>query len=475
MKKLIFTLLLAAMSTMIAVNAKNYDFMVDGIYYNKNGTKATVTYKSTYDSYSGDVIIPETVTYSGTTYTVTTIGKSAFSFCSKLTSVTIPHTVTTIGEEAFIQSSGLESVTIPNSVTVINDYVFYGCKKLPSVVIPESVTSIGECAFSNCNSLTSVVLPSSVTTIKSDAFAICGQIDIHITDLKAWCAIFFENDFSNPLINEGHLFLNGEEIIDLVIPASVTSIGQYAFTGYHDLASVTIPNSVNTIGVYAFEDCSGLTDVNISDLKTWCNISFGNDRSNPLYYASHLYLNGDAINDLIIPETLTTIGEYAFSYFRGLTSVSIPNSVTRIGYNAFLCGTGLTNISIGNSVSSIGNYALSTYSKLASVLCYGVVPPSITRYSFMADAYNATLYVPFEAQEKYMMHEIWGKFNHIVPFIGAGPGDVDGDGELGITDVTTLIDQLLNGNELPAYADVDGDGIVGITDVTALIDLLLNQ
>ena len=471
MKKLLLSLLLMALT---AVGAQAYDFVVDGIYYNKNGTKATVTYRSTYDSYRGDIIIPETVTYRGTTYTVTTIGNSAFSFCSKLTRVTIPNTVTTICDEAFINCDGLESVTIPNSITFINDYVFYGCKKLSSVVIPESVTSIGECAFSNCNSLTNVVLPSSVSTIKSDAFAICGQMDIHITDLKSWCSIFFENDFSNPLINEGHLFLNGEEIIDLVIPTSVTSIGQYAFTGYHDLKSVTIPNSVTSIGEFAFEECNGLTGVNITDLQAWCNISFRNDRSNPLYYAAHFYLNGDEIIDLIIPETVTSIGEYAFSYFRGLASVTIPNSVTSIGGNAFLCCTGLTSISIGNSVSYIGNYAFSTYSKLERVVCHSMVPPTISRYNFMEAAYNATLYVPFEAQEEYITHENWGKFTHIVPFIGAGPGDVDGDGQLGIADVTVLVDLLLNGDEKPAVADVDGNGTVGIADVTALIDLLLS-
>ena len=126
-----------------------YDFMVDGLCYNRNsdGTSVTVTWENTssprYTDLSGDLTIPETVTHSSTTYSVTAIGNFAFRGCSGLTSVTIPNSVTSIGNYAFYDCSGLTSVTIPNSVTTIGQYAFEDCSGLTSVTIPNSVTTIG--------------------------------------------------------------------------------------------------------------------------------------------------------------------------------------------------------------------------------------------------------------------------------------------------------------------------------------------
>lgn len=114
----------------------------------------------------------------------------------------------------------------------------------------------------------------------------------------------------------------------------VKSIADKAFSRC-SLRSVTIPESVTTIGEYAFDNCSGLTCVNITDLAAWCKISFGSDSSNPLRYAHHLYMDGEEITNLVIPEGVTTIGDYAFRGCSGLTSVTIPESVTRIGDTAF--------------------------------------------------------------------------------------------------------------------------------------------
>ncbi len=145
-----------------------YDFMVDGLCYNRNsdGTSVTVTYQTPsyprYTDLSGDLTIPEMVTYSGTTYSVTTIGKEAFSHCRDLTSVTIPNSVTTIGNDAFYGCSGLTSVTIPNSVTTIGSVAFYGCSGLTSVTIPNSVTTIGSDAFYYCNEQSRLVVTTQL-------------------------------------------------------------------------------------------------------------------------------------------------------------------------------------------------------------------------------------------------------------------------------------------------------------------------
>ncbi|MBO5865889.1 MAG: leucine-rich repeat domain-containing protein, partial [Bacteroidaceae bacterium] len=171
MKKLkhLFTalLLLCCVGTATA-----HQFEVDGIYYNilsSANNAVEVTYKGDYSSsysyeYTGSVVIPESVTYNGRTYSVTSIGDGTFCNCNGLTSITIPNSVTSIGSSAFSGCSGLTSVEIPNSVTSIGNYTFHGCTGLTSITIPDSVTSIGESAFYYCTKLTSITIPNSVTS-----------------------------------------------------------------------------------------------------------------------------------------------------------------------------------------------------------------------------------------------------------------------------------------------------------------------
>ncbi|MBR1520539.1 MAG: leucine-rich repeat domain-containing protein [Bacteroidaceae bacterium] len=207
------------------------------------------------------------------------------------------------------------------------------------------VTSIGNYAFNNCNDLTSIAIPNSVTTIGSYAFRNCSGLT------------------------------------SVTIPNSVTSIGSEAFFSCSGLTSITIGGSVTNIGKNTFFGCSGLTSVHITDLAAWCNISFGNDFSNPLYYAHHLFLNGEEVTDVAIPNSMTSIGSYAFSGCSGLTSVTIPNSVTSIGDAAFAACSGLTSVIIPNGVASIGESAFSGCSDLASI----ALPDSmvaISNYAF---------------------------------------------------------------------------------------------
>ena len=227
----------------------------------------------------------------------------------------VTYNVTNIGLSAFQECSGLTSVTIPNGVTSIGDYAFYKCKVLQSVTIPNSITSIGEQAFGNCTGLTSVVIPNSVTSIGERAFFVCKS-----------------------------------------------------------LTSIEIPNSITSIGEGAFEYCNKLTAVHISDIAAWCKISFDGFYANPLSYAHKLYLNGTLVTDLVIPNSVTGIGGWAFYDCSSLTSITIPNSVTSIGDSAFYNCSKLTSVTIPNSVTSIGEGAFYHCSRLTSI----TIPNSVT-------------------------------------------------------------------------------------------------
>ncbi len=306
--KQLFTALLLLCSAIVTAS----DFEADGIYYNiTDATNLTVevAFKNRYrDGYSGAVTIPASVTYNETTYSVTSIGSWAFIRCSGLTNITIPN----------------------------------------------SVTSIGAGAFNGCTGITAV----------------------HISDLAAWCKIDFRDSYSNPLYYAHNLYLNGELVTDLVIPNGVTEIKEYAFNGCTGITSITIPNSVTSIGgdafngctgitsitipngvtsigVSAFNGCTGITAVHISDLAAWCKIDFRDSYSNPLYYAHNLYLNGELVTDLVIPNGVTEIKEYAFNGCTGITSITIPNSVTSIGGDAFNGCTVLRELHIEDGDSTL--------------------------------------------------------------------------------------------------------------------------
>ena len=342
-----------------------YSFKVDGIYYNINSDKTSVTVTNTnnnYGLYSGSISIPSQVTYNSNTYDVTSIGGSAFSDCSGLTSITIPNSVTSIGNYAFSKCSGLTSVTIPNSVTSIGNYAFRNCSGLTSVTIPNSVTSIGEDAFDNTAWYNNQ--PDGLVYAGKIAYKYKGTMPsgTHITLDEGTLGI------------TSYAFSNCSGLKSVTIGNSVTSIGSYAFRDCSGLTSVTIGNSVTSIGESAFYNCSGLTKAEFASIESLCNISFGSSNANPLYYSKHLYINGQEVTDLVIPNSVTSIGQYALYNCSGLKSVTIPNSVTSIGEGAFSGCSGLTSVTIPNSVTSIGSYAFYNCSGLTSV----TIPSSVT-------------------------------------------------------------------------------------------------
>ena len=378
---------------------------------------------------------------------MTSIGNSAFYYCRSLTSIEIPSSVTSIGNSAFYYCSGLTSIVVElgntkydsrNNCNAIietaSNTLIVGCK---NTMIPSSVTSIGDYAFSGCSGLTSI------------------------------------------------------EIVE-------------AFMGCSGLTSIEIPSSVTSIGSEAFSGCRGLNKVIVKDIAAWCNISFSD---NPLSYAHHLYSDENTeITNLIIPSGVTSIRGGLFSNCSGLTSIVIPSSVTNIGSSAF---SGCSNL------TSVTSYITDIFE---------------TGKDAFTGCENATLYVPKGLANFYRITADWNRFKKIEEMLEVIPGTfvmscnnkgkvkINGTteftnnvGEVSVLDgmdntfVFTpnnncelrqvLIDGLdvtlsVENNQLTTKvhegskmivmfdkkgADVNGDGQLNISDVVALVNMILRQ
>ena len=396
-----FSLLLLAL--LLPATATAHDFEVDGIYYNINGNEVSVTYKGTYvesfsNEYSGSVTIPSTVTYNATTYFVTSIGKSAFNDCTLLTSVVIPNSVTEIGFSAFEGCTGLTSIEIPNSVTIIGYCAFWGCSGLTSIVIPNSVTSIGDKLFYDCRGLTSVTIPNSVISIGDAAFWGCSGLT------------------------------------SIVIPNSVTSIGDYAFGFCTSLTSIDIPNSVTTIGKRAFYESDWLNDV-YSYITDPTAITMGD-------YVFERNLADYDVRTLHVP--LGSVAAYQADtrwsqYFGTIVEMeheavpaeSIKLNVTTAGLNEGstlqLTATVLPENCADKTVLwSSNNPSVATVDSNGLVTTHSVGTATITAMTTDGSNLSTTCTVT------------------LLP-VGI-KGDVNGDSNISISDVTKLIDYLLSGH-----------------------------
>ena len=246
----------------------------------------------------------------------------------------------------------------------------------------------------------------------------------------------------------------------ITIGKSVSTIYDFAFGGSNNTATDLIWNAQN---------CEYAGDHEFSNIE---RLTIGNE----VIALPENFVLSSKITSVTIPNSVTSIGANAFGGCESLKSVSIGNSVTIINESAFMGCKSLTNVTIPQSVDFIGFGTFQDCIGLTNLECHPTTPPDAEDIFYDRFFYNqTTLFVPAEAIDAYRTHDEWGKFTHIVPFIGAGPGDINGDGNIAISDVTGLIDLLLNSEEVPAWADVDGNGEVTIKDVTTLIDKLLSN
>ena len=523
-----FCTLAIALSMALQASASEPYFDSDGISYAVLSIDDRTVAVTAYTGDNKAVSIPQQVTYEGTTYTVTRIGDHAFSHCTGLTSVTIPNSVTEIGLQPFFGCLNLtdiivdpenssycsidgvlydkevsilincpegkkESLTIPSSVTTIGINAFSACSNLTDIIvdpenssycsidgvlydkevsvlikcpegkkgdlnIPSSVTTIGDYAFYYCERLKSVTTPNSVTTIGQWAFAYCtGLTSVTIP-------------YSVTTIGD-NVFYYCEGLKSVTIPNSVKTIGQWAFAYCTGLTSVTIPYSVTTIGNSAFLACSNLTDIIVdSENSSYCSIDGilydkeasvlincpGKKKGEPTIPGSVTVIGDNAfsfcagLTSVTIPSSVKTIGNEAFSACTGLTLVTIPNSVTIIGDYAFLSCTGLTSVTIPGSATTIGNGAFLGCTELTSV----TIPNSVTTIGIGTFAYctklatiyceilepffcdpqfpvkvieDAILYIPTGCKTKYETIAPWNSFKHIEEKTFSGVDNIPDD------------------------------------------------
>lgn len=420
MKKLLFIILLLAISvgTMIAS-----DTQVNGIWYNfdDDNLTASVTFQgiyshSYYDEYSGEVSIPSHVEYNNVTYTVISIGYSAFSSCANLTSIEIPNSVTNIDADAFNGCENLTAIDIPNSVTTIGSGAFSHCDKFINVVIPNSVISIGDGAFNWCSYLSNVTIGSDVISIGSQAFAGCSFLTaINIaSDNPNYCSIdgVLYNKEQTELIQypggkqgaymipngvykiKDYAFENCSGLTSIEIPNSVAYIGVYSFSGCDGLTSIEIPNCVTSIGKYAFFECFNLTSINVStDNLSYCSedgILYNKEKT------KLIQCPGGKQGEVIIPTNVTNIEGYAFYRCSKLTDLEIPSSVT-----------------------SIGTYAFYWCFNIESIRNYASTPQVINEDVFgQVNLSSCSLSVPYKSVELYSSAEVWQEFGSITAIPG---------------------------------------------------------
>ena len=345
---------------------------IDGISYEFDDENKTAVI--TLVDLSGDVVLPETVTYLGNVYTVTTIGNGGFVFWhSEPVSVTIPSTVTAIADYAFYGNKSLTSITIPSNVETIGKQAFDDCSGLTSATI--AAKSIGESTFHSCRTLKSITLCEGVESIGGYAFNGCEGIS----------SIVLPSSIKT--MGRG-VFIDCTGLVSVTITPGASSIGDGAFTRCSSLASVSIPSSVKIIDSNAFSKCSSLASVNI-------------------------------------PSGVTAIGSSAFSGCSSLASVNIPSSVTTIGFGAFYACQGLTSVTIPSSVTALDDWTFYDCSSLVDVYLDGDDMKETASDTFNEIASGATLHVNAALVEAYRSAENWAaQFSNIV----ALPDDVVADG-----------------------------------------------
>ena len=405
--------------------------VIDGIKYDIT-TKGKIA-KVLSNSYQGDIVIPETVTYKGVECNVTAIDNSAFANCNLLKSVVVPNSVTEMGTKVF-SASHVESVTLGNGISVINSNTFASCLFLSSVNIPESVTTIGEKAFQSCPALTSIYIPDNVETIGKYAFSSCvGFTRMIIGDGVTTIGDYaFSNctnltfvAFGAMVSSIGSNAFQNCGLTSVVIPNSVKTIGTRCFSGCSNMLSAKVGNGLKSISNYAFVDCTqlmslslreGLAEIGDYAFLRCSDLIVVKIPSSVVSIGSSAFMYCTKLFNLELNEGLTTIGSGAFAGCTEMEFVQIPKSVTTIWDSAFAGCSHLVTIMLGSGLTKLYGKAFSNCTALEHFYCEVVNPPTIvgTNPFLNSEVEYATLHVPASSVATYNNTSPWNTFGNVV-------------------------------------------------------------
>lgn len=410
----------------------------------------------------------------------------AFSSCISLQSIDIPEGVTEIGDVAF-SGYGFTSVIIPNSVRTLGAGCFQGSKltsvvigtglseipddcfsgsELTSVTLPDNVTSLGEEAFGGCASLAEVNIGKGLKQIKDKCFAESGlksvSLPSNVTSIGveafANCASLATVDFGSGIREIPENCFRSSGLTEITLPESVTTVGEWAFAGCVSLRSLTVcgPKTFDESAFNIYKTTTDYINVYIDDLTDWCErTTFANKYASPFYTGggdvpSSLYVNGELVENLVIPDGMVKINDYTFNDCGSIKSVVVPDGVVSIGTYAFSCPE-MAKATIGKNVNTIGNYAFSS-SKLMEFTSWNPVPPTNSGIGYHSDDF--TVYVPAGSVDAYKSAEDWRYYN--IKAIGDGGVEEIGGGEVSVS----VIDGRI------VVSGADDDDVVEVYDLS---------
>ena len=417
----------------------------------------------------------------------------------------IPDQITEIGEYAFCQTPNFVRVGIPASVTKIGDGAFYNCEKITNVTLTNPNVELGEMVWSSCYALSSVTLPEGLEKLGRQAFCFCNLTSITLPE---------------GMKSLGTMAFTSNNITSISIPSTLELIDSCAFQNNENLTSVNIKN-VKRMDHFAFMGCSALTTftgnnkLEYLESSVFCYTGMVNAQlpEGLLHMDGNTFFRTTSLRNITIPSTVEYI-EYnpivgctgvnrvqvaeGSEHFAELDSclyeivdgqpvrlISVPSArvnkvlvvrdgVTKIGRQAAR-EVALTEAYLPASMQEIETSAFGSVNSLTKVSCMAVNPP-IADSQFSDNTYaNATLYVPMRSLELYQNAEVWKEFQHIEGVDTGGlRGDVNGDGDVNVMDITALIDEIMNDGTNPA-ADVNEDGDINVRDITELIDIIMES
>lgn len=416
MKKSLLRFCCAVTAACTLFSASAFDFEVDGIYYNllKNKQNVSVTFKDTqYSSYSGNVVIPETITVEGVKYTVTEVGKYGFRNCANMKSVQLPATLKAIQSGAFSKCNGLTSITLPDSVTSvgtlsiqdcpnlkeiklgkglqkIGGQAFLGDVALEKIEIPDFVNEIGGSAFSNCTSLVAFKVPASVEKLGNNVFQGCMSLKN------------IEVDANNP---------NYTSVDGVVMSKDKKTL--YTYPAGRTDAEYTVPEGVTTLGFSCF--CQRIIKVGATLMASEIQLEKVNLPQSLTTIGNSALEELKKMKSVIIPEGVTSIGNGSLRGCVSLESVEIPDATTKLDQYAFSGCTSLKSVVIGSGMATVAKNAFTNCTALTSVTCKATTPPECSKTPVFDEAVtaSATLVVPKGYAEAYKAAAVWQEFKNV--------------------------------------------------------------